>query len=121
MHVGLPILTKQEEIQIVNTLLEYEQLNFNQAQSIACQLVMDIIKENYHTDMSCVQIEWFYGKFNLKKISNRKLIFALIDFLLNHSEIISKYSHWFNDDIKPILDDSISFKQCQLKNMIQKK
>jgi hypothetical protein len=79
LHVGLPILTKQEEIQIVNTLLEHEQLNLNQAQSIACQLVMDIIKENYHTDMSCVQIEWFYGKFNLKKKNFKSKINFCID------------------------------------------
>jgi hypothetical protein len=44
-----------------------------------------------------------------------------VDFLINHREIISKYSHWFNDDVKPIINDSISFKQCQLKTMIQKK
>jgi hypothetical protein len=68
LHVGLPILTKKEEIQIVNTLLEREELNLNEAQSIACQLAMNIIKENYHMDMSCVQIEWFYGKLNTKKL-----------------------------------------------------
>lgn len=40
-----------------------------------------------------------------------------LDFLLNHREIISKHSHWFNDDIKPMFDDSIYFKQCQLKSL----
>jgi len=103
LHVGLPTLTKNEEKQIVNSLLDHDQLTFNGAQSFACQLVVDIIKENFHYDMSCVQIEWFY------------------DFLLSHPEIVSKYSHWFNEDIKPVIDDSIYFKQCQLKNMIQKK
>jgi len=70
--------------------------------------------------MSCIQIDWFYGK--LKKIIISFLMnFIYIDFLLNHPEIVSKYSHWFNDDIKPIIDDSIYFKQCQLQNMIKKK
>ena len=55
-------------MQIVNALLEPNELNLNEAQSIACQLVMNIIKENYHTDMTCVQIEWFYGKSNWDQI-----------------------------------------------------
>jgi len=103
LHVGIPTLTNEEEKQIVNSLLDHDQLTFNQAQSFACQLATDIIKENFHYDMTCVQIEWFY------------------DFLLNYPEIINKYSYWFNEDIKPVLDDSIYFKQCQLKNIIQKK
>jgi len=45
--------------------------------------------------------------------------FSHIEFLLNHPEIIYKYSHWFNEDIKPIIDDPIYLKQCQLKNMIE--
>ncbi|CAF4769343.1 unnamed protein product, partial [Rotaria magnacalcarata] len=40
-------------------------------------------------------------------------------FLLNHPEIVSKYSNWFNEDIKHVKDDAIYLKQCQLKNMIQ--
>jgi hypothetical protein len=56
------MLTKKEEKQIVNNLLDHEELTFHKAQSLACQLVMNIIKENFHYDMSCVQIEWFYGK-----------------------------------------------------------
>jgi len=56
--------------------------------------------------------------FNFPKLN---LFYFYLDFLLNHREIISKYSYWFNEDIKPIIDDSIYFKQCQLKNLIQKK
>ena len=47
----------------------------------------------------------------------RTFFFFLLDFLLNHREITSKHSHWFNDDIKSIFDDSIYFKQCQLKSL----
>ncbi len=56
-----------------------------------------------------------------KKKKKLNLFYFYLDFLLNHREIISKYSYWFNEDIKPIIDDSIYFKQCQLKNLIQKK
>ncbi|UJR14905.1 hypothetical protein I4U23_001889 [Adineta vaga] len=103
LHIGLPTLTKREEKRLINDLLTHtkaENLTLNEAQSFACQLARDIIKENSHYDMSCVQIEWFY------------------DFLLNHPEIVSKYSHWFNEDIQPIMDDSIYFKQCQIRDMI---
>ncbi|CAF1675674.1 unnamed protein product [Rotaria magnacalcarata] len=85
LHVGLPTLTKREEKRIVNNLLEHpnhEQLTLREVQSFVCQLATEIIKENSHYNMSCVQIEWFY------------------DFLLNHPEIVSKYSNWFNEDIK---------------------
>ena len=67
LHVGLPTLTKEEEKQITHSLINHsktDQLTFHEAQSFACQLVFDIIKENFHFEMSCVQIEWFYGKFN---------------------------------------------------------
>ncbi|CAF1356785.1 unnamed protein product [Rotaria sordida] len=104
LHVGLPTLTKKEEKQIVTNLLDHpkqEQLTLDEALSFVCQLTTEIIKENFHYDMSCVQIEWFY------------------DFLLNHSEIILKYSHWFNKDIELVKDDPIYLKQCQLKNMIE--
>jgi hypothetical protein len=60
----------------------------------------------------------------VNRLQNKFLFYSLflfIDFLLNHPEIVSKYSHWFHEDIKPVIDDSIYFKQCQLKNMIQKK
>ena len=60
--MGFPTLTKKEEEQIVNTLLERDQLNLNEAQSLACQLVIDVIKENFQVEMTCVQTEWFYGK-----------------------------------------------------------
>ncbi|CAF4369450.1 unnamed protein product, partial [Rotaria sp. Silwood2] len=96
LHVGLPTLTKKEEKRIVDNLLEHskqEQLTLDEAQSFVCQLATEIIKENFHYDMSCVQIEWFY------------------DFLLNHSEIILKYSHWLNKDIEAIKDDPIYLKQ----------
>ncbi len=69
--------------------------------------------------MSCVQIEWFYGKFNRIFEFLILVYFSHIEFLLNHPEIIYKYSHWFNEDIKPIIDDPIYLKQCQLKNMIE--
>lgn len=40
-----------------------ENLTLNEAKSFVCKLVTEIIKENSHYEMSCVQIEWFYGKF----------------------------------------------------------
>ncbi|CAF5213733.1 unnamed protein product, partial [Rotaria magnacalcarata] len=63
LHVGLPTLTKREEKRIVNNLLEHpnhEQLTLREVQSFVCQLATEIIKENSHYNMSCVQIEWFY-------------------------------------------------------------
>jgi hypothetical protein len=65
-------------MQIVNALLEPNELNLNEAQSIACQLVMNIIKENYHTDMTCVQIEWFYGKSNWNKFDSTFVFFLCL-------------------------------------------
>ncbi|CAF3644340.1 unnamed protein product [Rotaria sp. Silwood1] len=85
LHVGLPILTEKDEKKIVNNILDHskqEELTLDEALSFVCQLVIEIIKENFHYDMSCIQIEWFY------------------DFLLNHPDIILKYSHWFNKDIE---------------------
>ncbi len=67
LHVGLPTLTEKEEKQIVDGLLDHpqnEQLTFNEALSFACRLVIDKVKENFNYKMSCVQIEWFYGKYN---------------------------------------------------------
>jgi 5-formyltetrahydrofolate cyclo-ligase len=61
----LPTLTKHEEKRIIDDLLERsekDQLTFGSAQSLACQLVTDIIKEKFDYEMSCVQIEWFYGR-----------------------------------------------------------
>lgn len=78
---------------------------------------MDLIKENFQVDMTCVQTEWFYGRYSRENYNNKSFALFYIDFLLNHRELTSKYSHWFNDDIKPIFDDSISFKQSQLKNL----
>ncbi|CAF1107258.1 unnamed protein product [Adineta steineri] len=104
LHVGLPTLTKREEKRLVTDLLNHsknEELTLNEALSFTCQLVTNIVKENSHYDMSCVQIEWFY------------------DFLQKYPDIIFKYSHWFNEDIKPIEDDPIYFKQCQIKSLIE--
>jgi hypothetical protein len=53
-----------EEKRLVQDLLAHPKdsnLTLSEAQSFACQLAMDIIKENSHYEMSCVQIEWFYG------------------------------------------------------------
>ncbi|CAF0871664.1 unnamed protein product [Adineta ricciae] len=70
LHVGLPTLTKREEKRLINDLLTHpkgENFKLNEAQAFACQLARNIIKENSHYDMSCVQIEWFYGKTQLKR------------------------------------------------------
>ncbi|CAF1472394.1 unnamed protein product [Rotaria sp. Silwood1] len=104
LHVGLPILTEKDEKKIVNNILDHskqEELTLDEALSFVCQLVIEIIKENFHYDMSCIQIEWFY------------------DFLLNHPDIILKYSHWFNKDIEVIKDDPIYLKQY--KNQLKRK
>ncbi|CAF5111767.1 unnamed protein product [Rotaria sp. Silwood1] len=98
------MIVKKDEKKIVNNILDHskqEELTLDEALSFVCQLVIEIIKENFHYDMSCIQIEWFY------------------DFLLNHPDIILKYSHWFNKDIEVIKDDPIYLKQCQIKDIIQ--
>jgi len=107
LHAGLPTLTKYEEKRIVNGLIDHtksERLTFDDAQSYACQLVMEIIKENFNYQMSCVQTEWFY------------------DLLLKHPQVLFKYSHWFNttNDLGPMptTDDIIDLKQWQLKSML---
>lgn len=103
LHVGLPILTKTDEKQIVDKLLNESDLSFEQAQTIACQYVTNLMKENFQFQMTCVQLEWFY------------------DFLLNNPEIVSKYTHWFNDSFKSIFDDTIAFKQRQLMKILDRK
>lgn len=90
LHVGLPTLTKTEEKQIETGLLEYpnsDQLTFKEALSYVCQLVMEKMKENFQYDMTCLQIEWFYGRFTnlLLFFLNIKLILFLCRFFIKLS------------------------------------
>lgn len=62
VRVGLPTLTVNDEKRIVEMLVERDDLSLNEAQSIACKKVMEIIRENSHVEMNCVQLDWFYGE-----------------------------------------------------------
>ena len=42
--------------------MQKENLTLLDAQSLACQSAVDIVKETLQVEMKCVQIEWFYGK-----------------------------------------------------------
>ncbi|CAF4175532.1 unnamed protein product [Rotaria socialis] len=133
LHVGLPTLTKREEKRIVNNLLEHpnhEQLTLREAQSFVCQLVTEIIKENSHYNMSCVQIEWFYDKkqFKRKQHDDDILESSIFDLLADEFHIgdvvwakLNGFTWWpafvygcFSEDwvhVKPITKPVVSTKK----------
>lgn len=79
LHLGVPNLTIYDEKRLIQTLLDRpdrDELTLNEAQAIVCQLVTEMIKENSHLDMSCVQIDWFYGKENTLK--KKRMFFFFI-------------------------------------------
>jgi len=104
LHLGVPNLTIYDEKRLIQTLLDRpdrDELTLNEAQAIVCQLVTEMIKENSHLDMSCVQIDWFY------------------DLLIKYSSMIRPFSRWFQDKLDTSFKDSLYIKQSQLKNLLK--
>ena len=124
LRVGLPTLTVHDEKRIISCLLEHpnsENLTLDDARSAACQLVTEIIQENSHVEMSCVQTEWFYGQ-NARCLFSRsffRLRFDL-DFLIHSPEVILKYAHWFHGEMESSIKDSIYIKQRQVKQILER-
>lgn len=61
---------------LIQSLLDHpdrDRLTLMEGQAFICQRVTEMIKENSHLSMSCVQIDWFYGKIieRGEKMSNK--------------------------------------------------